>query len=184
MLLGVCLTLRCLKAIAHAVHGVEPTRVARIVAQLGAQVLDVRVNRALVALEVIAQDLLDQLHTRVDATGIAGERREQLELGGGQVDFLALDRDLMARDVDDQIGEVDLLIIDDLGSEYLNQVTAADLFECFNQRILKKKATLISTNLEPDRLRNLYMDRLFSRFKGYYRFVPFFGPDLRTISRS
>ena len=86
--------------------------------------------------------------------------------------------------IHDQIGEVDLLIIDDLGSEYLNQVTAADLFECFNQRILKKKATLISTNLEPDRLRNLYMDRLFSRFKGYYRFVPFFGPDLRTISRS
>ncbi|MBQ7059892.1 MAG: ATP-binding protein [Firmicutes bacterium] len=85
--------------------------------------------------------------------------------------------------IHDQISEVDLLIIDDLGSEYLNQVTAADLFECFNQRILKNKATLVSTNLEPERLRSLYMDRLYSRFKGYYQFVPFFGPDLRTINR-
>ena len=82
--------------------------------------------------------------------------------------------------IHDQLDEADLLIIDDLGSEYLNQITAADLFECFNQRILKNKATLVSTNLEPERLRLTYMDRLFSRFNGYYRFVPFFGPDLRT----
>ena len=85
--------------------------------------------------------------------------------------------------IHDQLADVDLLIIDDLGSEYLNQVTAADLFECFNQRILKRKATIVSTNLEPEKLRATYMDRLYSRFNGYYRFIEFYGPDLRTLQR-
>lgn len=85
--------------------------------------------------------------------------------------------------IHDQLDQVDLLIIDDLGSEYLSQVTAADLFECFNQRVLKRKATIVSTNLEPEKLRATYMDRLYSRFTGYYRFLEFYGPDLRTLGR-
>ena len=82
--------------------------------------------------------------------------------------------------IHDEIPRVDLLILDDLGAEYINQVTAADLFECINTRILSHKSTLISTNLDPEKLRTTYMDRLYSRFKGSYRFIRFFGPDLRT----
>ena len=87
--------------------GIEPTRVARVVAELGAQVLDVGVDGALVALEVVAEDLLDKLHAGINAARVAGERGEQLELGGGEVDFLALDEDLVTRDVDDEVAEVE-----------------------------------------------------------------------------
>ena len=45
-LLGVVL-LGGLETIAHAVDGVEPLGVARVIAQLGAQVLDVRVDGCL-----------------------------------------------------------------------------------------------------------------------------------------
>ena len=83
--------------------------------------------------------------------------------------------------IHDQLGEVDLLIVDDLGTEFASQITMGDLFECFNQRILKSKATIISTNLKPEQLRTTYMDRLYSRFNGYYQFYEFYGPDLRTI---
>lgn len=51
-----------LEAIADAVHGVNPTRVARVIADLGAEILHVAVDGALVTLEVVAEHLLDELH--------------------------------------------------------------------------------------------------------------------------
>ena len=89
--------------------GVEPLGLLGIVAQLGAQILDVTVNRALVTLEVVAEDLLHQLHTVVHATRMTGERGEELELGGGEVDLFALDQDLVAGDIDHQVTEVEHL---------------------------------------------------------------------------
>ncbi len=80
-----------------------------VVAQLGAKVLHVAVDGALVTLKVVAEHLLDQLHAVVDAAGVTGKRGEQLELGGRQVDFLALDQHLVARDVNDQIAKVEHL---------------------------------------------------------------------------
>ena len=67
------------------------------------------VDGALVALEVVPEDLLHELHARVDAAGIAGEGRKQLELGGGQVDLLPLDHDLVSRDVNHEVTEVEHL---------------------------------------------------------------------------
>ena len=67
------------------------------------------VDGALVALKVIAEHLLDQLHTVIDATGMASKRGEQLKLGSSQVYFLVLDQDLVARDIDDQIAKVEHL---------------------------------------------------------------------------
>ena len=45
------------------------------------------------------------------------------------------------------IYDCDLLIIDDLGTEMVNSFTATQLFHCINERILRKKHTIISTNL-------------------------------------
>ena len=89
--------------------GVEPLGLLGVVAQLGAKVLHVAVDGALVTLKVVAEHLLDQLHAVVDAAGVTGKRGKQLELGSRQVDFLALDQNLVARDVDDQIAKVEHL---------------------------------------------------------------------------
>ena len=70
-------------------HGVKPLRITRIVANLGAQVLHMGVDGALVALEVVAENLLNELHARVHTARVAGQRGEQLELAGGKVNLFA-----------------------------------------------------------------------------------------------
>lgn len=75
--------------------------------------------------------------------------------------------------------ESDLLIVDDLGIEFVNSFTASEIFNIINTRLLRGKKTLISTNLSPKELSETYTDRVFSRV--FQKFVPirFFGPDLR-----
>lgn len=73
----------------------------------------------------------------------------------------------------------DLLIIDDLGTEYTNNVAVSVFFSLLNQRCLGKKSTIISTNLSLEDLRNRYSDRVFSRITNQYTICKFTGPDIR-----
>ncbi len=77
------------------------------------------------------------------------------------------------------IFESDLLLIDDLGTEMVNSFTQMELFNIINIRLLRDKKTIISTNLNPVELSQVYGERLFSRFIGHYTFLEFFGEDLR-----
>ena len=69
------------------------------------------VDGALVALEVVAEHLLHELHAAVHATGVAGQRGEQLELAGGKIDLLAGDEHLVARHVDGELAELEHLAL-------------------------------------------------------------------------
>lgn len=73
----------------------------------------------------------------------------------------------------------DLLIIDDLGTEYTNNVAVSVFFSLLNQRCLGKKSTIISTNLSLEDLRNRYSDRVFSRITNQYTICKFTGSDIR-----
>lgn len=79
--------------------------------------------------------------------------------------------------------EVDLLIIDDLGTEYLNSMKLSELFTILNARLLnlnsKCTKTIISTNLSIDNIFKNYEERIGSRIAGYYNLYYFFGEDLR-----
>lgn len=78
---------------------------------------------------------------------------------------------------------VDLLIIDDLGTESLNSMKLSELFTILNTRILnmnnKITKTIISTNLNINDIFNNYEERIGSRIAGYYDIYYFFGDDLR-----
>lgn len=78
---------------------------------------------------------------------------------------------------------VDLLIIDDLGTENINTMTVNELFTIINTRILnlnnKPTKTIISTNLSIEQIFKLYEERIGSRIAGYYNIYQFFGEDLR-----
>ncbi len=50
----------------------------------------------------------------------------------------------------------DLLVIDDLGTEMTNTFTNVELFNVINTRLMNNKKIVISTNLEPSELRNIY----------------------------
>ena len=78
---------------------------------------------------------------------------------------------------------VDLLIIDDLGTENVNNIKLSELFNILNTRLLNQNnkitKTIISTNLSLNNLFETYDERIFSRLVGYYNICRFFGEDLR-----
>ena len=77
------------------------------------------------------------------------------------------------------IFDCDLLIIDDLGTELTNSFTTSQLFLCLNERLLRKKSTIISTNLALDTFSELYSARTFSRITSNYKILKLIGDDIR-----
>lgn len=77
----------------------------------------------------------------------------------------------------------DLVIIDDLGTEIANNFVTSKLFNCLNERQLRKKSTIISSNLSLEELKTLYSDRIFSRVTSNYMFRKLTGPDVRMSKK-
>lgn len=81
----------------------------------------------------------------------------------------------------DKYFECDLLIIDDLGTEFVNQFTVATLYNVINTRVNKGLSTIISTNLSAADLRAKYDGRIISRIIGSdYKVLYFTGKDHRV----
>lgn len=83
----------------------------------------------------------------------------------------------------DDLFECDLLIIDDLGTELTNSFVASQLFSCLNERHIRKKATVISTNLSLQELSDRYSERIFSRITSSYEICKLSGPDIRMYKK-
>ena len=79
--------------------------------------------------------------------------------------------------------QCDLLIIDDLGTEFTNNFVNSQLFSLINDRHLNQKATVISTNLSLEDFRNRYSDRIFSRITSNYELCKLTGPDIRMYKK-
>lgn len=73
----------------------------------------------------------------------------------------------------------ELLIIDDLGTEMTNSFVSSQLFTCLNERHLRRRSVIISTNLSLEELRDRYSDRVFSRITSNYTLCKLTGPDIR-----
>lgn len=118
----------------------------------------------------IAKELIDTYHSVIYFTAF------QL------FDLLAKNTFSKENDTDDfyeYVFECDLLIIDDLGTELTNSFVSSQLFLCLNERILRKKSTIISTNLPIDIFIETYSERVFSRISTYYTIRKLFGDDIR-----
>lgn len=88
-------------------------------------------------------------------------------------------RDEDAASMNSHIFDCDLLIIDDLGTELPNSFTTSQLFLCLNERLLRKKSTIISTNLALDTFSEYYSQRTFSRITSNYKILKLIGDDIR-----
>ena len=77
----------------------------------------------------------------------------------------------------------DLLVIDDLGSELTNQFVCSELFSIVNERHLREKSTVISTNLDLSELSARYTERTFSRLYSYYDIYDLSGNDVRIYKK-
>lgn len=81
------------------------------------------------------------------------------------------------------IKDVDLLVIDDLGTELATPYTASALFDIVNYRSGLEKPVIYSTNFELSQLSKRYHDRIFSRITGSVKLVEYFGNNIRYIKK-
>ena len=82
-----------------------------------------------------------------------------------------------------KVGECELLILDDLGSEFVTQFTSAELFRIINNRLISGGKMIISTNLNRSMLKNTYNERIASRITGGFSILEFLGDDIRSIKK-
>ena len=80
-----------------------------------------------------------------------------------------------------EILDCDLLIIDDLGSEFSTQFTVAAIYNIINSRLNRSKPVIISTNLTKNAIEERYTQRVTSRIIGGYVSILFMGKDIRQI---
>lgn len=73
----------------------------------------------------------------------------------------------------------DLLILDDLGTEFRTSFSAAAIYNIVNTRLLLRRPTIISTNLFMRELQENYSERFASRITGGYVRLMFLGHDNR-----
>lgn len=101
----------------------------------------------------------------------------------GRTTFQRSETEEEARNMHTYIFDCDLLIIDDLGTELTNSFMASQLFLCINERLTRRKSTLISTNLGLNAFRDTYSERVFSRITSNYKMRKFFGDDIRILKK-
>ena len=75
----------------------------------------------------------------------------------------------------------DLLIIDDLGAEFVSSFSVAAFYNLLNVRTLNGRSTIVSTNLSPKELNRNYQERITSRLFGEFTVLHFFGRDVRML---
>lgn len=80
-----------------------------------------------------------------------------------------------------EILTTDLLILDDLGTEFKNQFTVSCLYNIINSRLCAQLPTIISTNYTFEELEDKYDQRITSRITGQYSTLILVGNDIRYI---
>ncbi len=140
-----------------------------------------------------SESLLFQGRTGLGKTHLSlAIAREAIEKGYGVVygsvqNFVsALEKERFGRsDSDADTNQVllhcDLLILDDLGTEFSTSFVTAALYNLINTRLMAEKPTIISTNLSMKELLDRYGERMVSRMIGGYLRFEFVGRDIRQI---
>ncbi len=77
----------------------------------------------------------------------------------------------------------DVLIIDDLGSEMVNQFVMTEFYNIINNRLNRNRSTILSTNLSLSDLQRTYSERVSSRIIGAYLIIKLYGDDIRKLKR-
>ncbi len=76
--------------------------------------------------------------------------------------------------------DCDLLILDDLGTEFMTPFSKATVYNIFNNRFMKNKPVIINTNMTIRELESTYSQRFVSRIMGSCVKLDFIGKDIRA----
>ena len=85
-----------------------------------------------------------------------------------------------ARKEAEKYAGVDLLIIDDLGTEMPGQFVTSALYSLLNDRLLASKPMVITTNLNVEEAKRRYSPQIASRLRGSFQRQTFLGEDIRV----
>lgn len=95
-----------------------------------------------------------------------------------------IEREHFSRDhSEEMIGlvmDTELLILDDLGTEYESAFYNSTVYNIINTRLNRGKPTIISTNLDFAGIRRRYDERVVSRITTVYKCMRFSGEDVRV----
>ena len=85
-----------------------------------------------------------------------------------------------SKELYDSLFTINLLIIDDLGTENLTAAKFEELFTIINSRLITPNTkTIISTNFSLKELSEIYDHRILSRLMGHFNIIRFYGDDIR-----
>ncbi len=124
----------------------------------------------------IARRLIERQHT------VMYERADRL-FGAMTKEHFAREKDETQQQRFERIGSCELLVLDDLGTEFMTDYTKTELFSLISNRLSGGLSTIISSNLSMNQIKNIYSERISSRLMGEYRLLRFFGADLRLTRR-
>ncbi len=127
---------------------------------------------------------LGKTHLSLAIVAYLTERGYQVIYGSAHNLFSAMEDDHFIHHTNENYDAAvgcDLLVIDDLGSEFVSPYIQSMLYNVVNTRILAKKPTIISTNLSMKEIEALYTPRIASRLIGNYTAKMFLGRDIRQI---
>lgn len=85
-------------------------------------------------------------------------------------------------DIEEEIENADLLIIDDLGTEFRTAFSETAVYQIINNAILNSKLMIISSNLSIGELEERYGQRVVSRLNSF-EVINFIGTDIRQIKK-
>lgn len=77
----------------------------------------------------------------------------------------------------------DLLVLDDLGTEYLSPFAQTAYYDLINTRLQQHRCTVITTNLTGDDLEKRYLPQTVSRLRGEYELLYLMGEDQRSAHK-
>ncbi len=82
---------------------------------------------------------------------------------------------------EDVMTDCDLLILDDVGTEFSSPFYTSALYNIINERMLAEKPTIISTNLNQKELAARYGEQITSRITGTFQPLVCVGKDIRQL---
>jgi DNA replication protein DnaC len=128
---------------------------------------------------------LGKTHLSAAIMNEAAQKGFDVYLGSAQSILYSFEQERFSKsglfdsDIIERYMTCDLLIIDDLGTEYSGNMSVASLYNLINMRLIDNKSMIISTNLKISELQMKYDERITSRIFGEFGVLNFIGDNIR-----
>lgn len=130
---------------------------------------------------------LGKTHLSLAIGAAAIEKGYGVVYGSAQNLFSKLEKEHFGKaeneDTEEMLLDCDLLILDDLGTEFTTGFVTASFYNIINTRLLRGQPTVMNTNLSFEELEDKYSNRIVSRILGCYQVRRFYGEDMRVKKR-